>query len=67
MEMLTTDQVAAALAVSRDSVLQLIKLGELRSEQMLQRSPHCIPKAELLAFAHRKKLTLRLDQLGDNH
>ena len=66
MKMLTTNQVAAALGVSSDTVLRLIKLGELRSEQLLGRSPHRIPEAELLALAQRKKLTLQLDQIdGD--
>jgi excisionase family DNA binding protein len=66
MQMLTTTQVAAALDVSPDTVLRLIKLGELRSEQLLGRSPHRIPKADLLAFAERKRLTLQWDKLdGD--
>jgi excisionase family DNA binding protein len=66
MEMLTTNQVAAALNTSPDTVLLLIKTGELRSEQIRNRSPHRIPKSELLAFAHRRRLTLRLEQIGDN-
>jgi excisionase family DNA binding protein len=66
MEMLTTNQVAAALNTSPDTVLLLIKTGELRSEQIRNRSPHRIPKSELLAFAQRRRLTLRLEAIGDN-
>ncbi|RIK33532.1 MAG: hypothetical protein DCC55_34745 [Chloroflexi bacterium] len=66
MEMLTTNQVAAALDISPDTVLLLIKAGELRSEQLRYRSPHRIPKEDLLAFAERRKLTLRLDKITDN-
>lgn len=62
MKMLTTNQVAAALNTSPDTVLRLIKLGELRSEQFLRGSPHRIPEAALLAFAERKQLTLYLEQ-----
>ena len=64
MEMLTSVQVAAALGVSRDTVLLLIKEGELHSEQLRSRSPHRIPKDELLAFAQRRHLTLRLDAIS---
>lgn len=66
MEFLSVMQVAAVLSTSHDTVLRMVKRGELRGEQLRPNGPYRIAKSDLLAYAEHKQINLQLDAIRDN-
>jgi len=58
MKVLTTGQTAKALQISIDSVVRLIKSGELRAERLTKTSRHRIKEADLIAYAKARNVEL---------
>lgn len=59
---LTTGQVARLLQVSSQTVLRLIRSGELRGERLTATGQYRITKDELARYAQDRSLTLLPDQ-----
>lgn len=59
MKVLTTGQTAKALQVSIDTVLRLIRSGELKAERLTNTSRYRIKEADLIAYAESRNVELR--------
>jgi len=58
MKFLTAYEAAELLQVSHDTVVNLVKAGELQAERLTPRGRYRINKQSLVDFAARRKLTL---------
>ncbi len=62
MQKLSTGQVAKALQISIDTVVRLVKSGDLPCERLTPASPRRILEKDLIEYAQRNNLTLILPQ-----
>lgn len=60
VQKLSTNQVARALQISRDTVVRLIESGELPCERLTPTSPRRILEKDIIQYAQRNNLTLIL-------
>lgn len=58
MRVLTTGQTAKALQVSIDTVIRLIKSGDIKAERLTPTSQYRIKEADLIEYAEERKIDL---------
>ena len=59
MDYISTQEAADELNTSGDTVIRLIKRGELEAEQLVPHGPYRIYRSSLEAYAHRRKIKLK--------